>query len=258
MIDVLERFSLKGKTAIVTGGTSGIGRCAAEHLASAGANVAVVSRHEEDCTRVAAVLTADYGVRAVGANCDVTDPEAVNRAVDKICEELGVPDVLFNNAGININGGALDVSYEDWLRVLDVNVNGVFLMARCVAAKMIEAKKQGSIINTASISASIVNLPQQQVAYNTSKAAVLHMTKTLAIEWAPFRIRVNAISPGYVWTEMNQVIAPEVTDVWMKATPFHRFASTDEIAGAVIYFASEASGYTTGSELIIDGGFTCL
>ena len=131
-------------------------------------------------------------------------------------------------------------------------------MARAVARRLVTEKRTGSIINTASISASIVNLPQWQTAYNTSKAAVLHMTKTLAVEWAEHRIRVNAISPGYVWTEMNQVVPEEITRVWMEATPFHRFATTDEISSAVVYFASEASSYATGSELIIDGGFTCL
>lgn len=258
MVDALKSFSLAGKIAVVTGGTSGIGRGAADHLASAGADIAIVSRHEDACTRAAEQIAADYGVRAMSAACDVTDPRAVESAVEKVCRELGTPDVLFNNAGININGGALDLAYTDWLRVLDVNVNGVFLMARAVAARMIEARKPGSIVNTASISASIVNLPQQQTAYNTSKAAVLHMTKTLAVEWAPYGIRVNAISPGYVWTEMNQIVPRETAEVWMRATPFHRFATTDEIASAVLYFASDASGYTSGSELIIDGCFTCL
>lgn len=258
MVDALSRFSLSGKTAIVTGGTSGIGRTVADHLASAGANVWVISRHQDACDRVAAQIAADYGVKAAGKACDVTDAQAVEAAVDAACEALGLPDILFNNAGININGGALDLNYADWQRVLDVNINGVFLMARALARKLVDAQRPGSIINTASISASIVNLPQQQTAYNTSKAAVLHMTKTLAIEWAQYGIRVNAVSPGYVWTEMNQVIPKETTQFWMHATPFHRFATTDEIASAVLYFASDASSYTSGSELIVDGCFTCL
>lgn len=258
MIDALSRFSLKGKTAIVTGGTSGIGRTVADHLASAGANIFVISRHQDACDRVAAQISSDYGVKTVGKACDVTDAEAVETTVALACATLGLPDILFNNAGININGGALDLDYADWQHVLDVNINGVFLMARALARKLVEARKPGSIINTASISASIVNLPQQQTAYNTSKAAVLHLTKTLAIEWADHGIRVNAVSPGYVWTEMNQVIPKEITQFWMNATPFHRFASTDEIASAVLYFASDASSYTSGSELIIDGCFTCL
>ena len=238
MINALARFSLKGSIAIVTGGTSGIGKTTAEHLASAGADVAIISRHLDSSQITAAYLADTYGVNAHGYACDVACEADVEATVSAIADEIGTPNVLFNNAGIN--------------------VNGIFLMARAVARRLVTEKRTGSIINTASISASIVNLPQWQTAYNTSKAAVLHMTKTLAVEWAEHRIRVNAISPGYVWTEMNQVVPEEITRVWMEATPFHRFATTDEIASAVVYFASEASSYATGSELIIDGGFTCL
>lgn len=258
MVNALNRFSLQGKTAIVTGGTSGIGKTTAEHLASDGANVAIISRHLEQSRQVAAYLSDTYGVKSIGYACDVASETAVEETVQAISEELGVADILFNNAGFNINGSALDLRFTDWQRTMDVNVGGIFLMARAFGKKLIAAKKAGSIINTASISASIVNLPQWQTAYNTSKAAVLHLTKTLAVEWAQYNIRVNAVSPGYVWTEMNQKVSKEITDVWMEATPFHRFATTDEIASAVIYFASDASSYTSGSELIVDGAFTCL
>ena len=258
MINALERFSLKGKTAIVTGGTSGIGKTTAEHLASAGANVAIISRHLDKSCQVAEFLSSTYNIQARGYACDVADEAAVEETVQAISEEIGLVDVLFNNAGFNINGGALDLKFTDWKRTLDVNVSGIFLMARAVGKRLVAAGKSGSIINTASISASIVNLPQWQTAYNTSKAAVLHLTKTLAVEWAQYGIRVNAVSPGYVWTEMNQVVPEEITSVWMQATPFHRFATTDEIASAVIYYASDASSYASGSELIIDGAFTCL
>jgi sorbose reductase len=258
MVNAAKMFSLKGKTAIVTGGTSGIGRVVAEYLASAGANVAIISRNQDSCDRVAAELEHMYNVQAAGFACDVTDESGVEVAMGHISTRLGTPDVLFSNAGININGGALDLNYSDWKRVLDVNVNGVFLMARAFAKHCIAAGKAGSVINMASISASIINLPQWQTAYNTSKAAVLHMTKSLAVEWVDYKIRVNAVSPGYVWTEMNQVVPEKITSVWMTATPFHRFATPDEIAGAVIYFACDASTYTSGSELIVDGCFTCL
>ena len=258
MVDALKMFSLGGKIAVVTGGTSGIGKTVAEYLASAGADVAILSRHQEACDREAETLHNTYSVRAVGFACDVTDEAGAAAAIQAIENRLGTPDILFNNAGININGGALDLDYLDWKRVLDVNVNGVFLMARAFARHCTAAGKPGSVINNASISASIVNLPQWQTAYNTSKAAVLHMTRALAVEWADLHIRVNAISPGYVWTEMNQVVPEEITSVWLAATPFKRFAKPDEIAGAVIYYASDASTYTSGSELKIDGCFTCL
>lgn len=258
MVSAKNLFSLEGHTAIVTGGTSGIGRCVADYLASAGANVAIISRHGDAAEATAKTIAETYGVATVGLECDVTDEKAVEKMVAHVSDSMGTADVLMNNAGININGGALDLNYEDWQKVLDVNVNGVFLTARAFAKKLIAEGKKGSVINVASISASIVNLPQSQTAYNTSKAAVVHMTKTLAIEWMKYGIRVNAVSPGYVWTEMNQIVPEEITDVWMAATPMKRFARPDEIAGAVIYFASDASSYTTGSELLVDGGFTCL
>jgi len=258
MVDAVGRFSLRGKLAVITGGTSGIGRAVAEHFASAGADVAVISRHREDCEQVASEIAGAYGVRAGGFACDVADETGVERALDAIVTALGTPNVLFNNAGININGGALDLDFGHWKRMMAVNVDGVFLMARAVARRLIAKGLPGSIVNMASISASIVNLPQRQTAYNTSKAAVLHMTRTLAVEWVEHGIRVNAVSPGYVWTEMNQVVPREIADFWMRATPYHRFATTDEIASAALYFASDASTYTSGSELIVDGCFTCL
>ena len=258
MVNALKLFSLEGKTAVVTGGTSCIGRCVADYLASAGANIVIISQHLDASEKVAAQIAKEYGKKTLGLAFDVTDEEAVAAAFVTITEKFGAAEILFNNAGININGGALDLNYADWKRILDVNINGVFLMARAFAKELIAANKKGSVINTASISASIVNLPQQQTAYNTSKAAVVHMTKTLAIEWVKYGIRVNAVSPGYVWTEMNQVVPKDIRDFWMNATPFGRFAEPDEIAGAVIYFASDASTYTSGSELLVDGCFTCL
>ena len=258
MVSTKELFSLKGNIAIVTGGTIGIGRCVADYLASAGANIAIISRHENAAKTVAKAIDEEYAVATVGIACDVSDPIAVDQMIDTVSRTIGTADVLLNNAGININGSALELNYEDWQHVLDVNVNGVFLTARAFAKKLISENKQGSVINMASISASIVNLPQSQTAYNTSKAAVVHMTKTLAIEWVKWGIRVNAVSPGYVWTEMNQIVPKEISDVWMASTPLKRFAKPDEIAGAVIYFASKASSYTTGSELLVDGGFTCV
>lgn len=258
MVNAQKLFSLEGKTAIVTGGTSGIGRTVADYLASAGANIIIVSRHLDASEKVAETISKEYGRKAIGLAFDVTDEAAVEKAFAQIKERIGTADILFNNAGININGAAVELNYSDWKRVLDVNINGVFLMARAFAKALIAEGKKGSVINTASISASIVNLPQSQTAYNTSKAAVVHMTKTLAIEWVKYGIRVNAVSPGYVWTEMNKIVPKDIRDFWMNATPFGRFAEPDEIAGAVIYFASDASTFTSGSELIVDGCFTCL
>lgn len=258
MVSASKLFSLTGRTAIVTGGTSGIGRCVANYLASAGANIAIVNSKLETGYIVADEIAAEYGVKTVGICCDVTDEPAVERMIEMVSATIGTADILFNNAGININGSALDLEYEDWKRVIDVNLNGVFLVARAFARKLIAEKMPGSIINMASISASIVNLPQSQTAYNTSKAAVVHLTRTLAVEWVKYGIRVNAVSPGYVWTEMNQIVPEDIRKFWVDATPFGRFALPDEIAGAVIYFAGDASTFTSGSELRIDGCFTCI
>jgi NAD(P)-dependent dehydrogenase (short-subunit alcohol dehydrogenase family) len=258
MVSTAKLFSLVGKNVIVTGGTSGIGRTVADYLASAGANVAIISTKTDPSVKTANDISRDYGVKTVGIGCDVTDEFAVEHMVEQVANTIGTADILLNNAGINIMGGALDLNFSDWKRILDVNVNGVFLVARAFAKKLIAENKPGSVINMASISASIVNLPQSQTAYNTSKAAVLHLTETLAVEWVQYGIRVNAVSPGYVWTEMNHKIPEEMRNYWTNATPFGRFAKPDEIAGAVIYFASDASTYTSGSEIIIDGGFTCL
>lgn len=258
MVSAQALFSLHNKTAIVTGGTSGIGRTVADYLASAGANIAIISRSKSDTRRVAKEIKSEYAVQTVGVDCDVAIEEEVDEMIQVVAEKLGTPGVLFNNAGINIWGGALDLNFSDWKKVLDVNVNGIFLVARAFAKKLIEDEKPGSIINNASISGSIVNLPQFQTAYNTSKAAVIHLTKVLAVEWIQQKIRVNTISPGYVWTEMNHQIPEEIRNVWVESTPIGRFAQPDEIAGAVIYLASNASSYTSGAEILIDGGFTCL
>lgn len=258
MVSASKLFSLEGRTAIVTGGTRGIGRTVADYLASAGANVAIVGTKDEAAKRAAAEIAADYGVKTVGIGCDVTDETAVDAMVEQVRNSIQTADVLFNNAGININGGALELDFSDWKRVLDTNVNGVFLTARAFARRLIQENKPGSVINTASISASIVNLPQSQTAYNTSKAAVVHLTRTLAIEWVKYGIRVNAVSPGYVWTEMNKIVPEDIRSFWMRATPFGRFATPGEIAGAVLYFAGDASSFTSGSELLVDGCFTCL
>lgn len=251
-------FSLKGKNIIVTGGTSGIGRTVADYLAAYGGNIAIISTHANKSESVAKQIEDAYKVKTIGLACDISDEKDVNEMVELVSDMIGLPNVLFNNAGINIWGGTLELDYIDWKRIMDVNLNGTFLVSRAFSKMLVSEKIPGSIINNASMSGSIVNLPQFQTAYNTSKAAVIHLTKSMAVELSKHNVRVNAVSPGYVWTEMNNQIPEEVTKVWIGSTPFARFAKPDEIAGAVIYFASDASSYTSGSELIIDGCFTCL
>jgi NAD(P)-dependent dehydrogenase (short-subunit alcohol dehydrogenase family) len=253
-----EMFSIKGKTAVVTGGARGIGKVVAEHLAMMGADIAIIDLPESDAVKTAAEIAAAHGVTARAYFCDVTKPEEVDAAVDRIAGDFKGLDVLFNNAGICLHKAALEVTPEEFTHILDVNVNGVFFVARAFAKKLITLGRPGSIINTASMSGTIVNLPQEQASYNASKAAVVHLTKSLAVEWARYGIRVNSISPGYIYTEMTAHVRKDWTDIWEASTPFKRMGKPEELAGAVIYLASDCASYTSGSDIIIDGCFTCV
>ncbi|MCL2059964.1 MAG: SDR family oxidoreductase [Oscillospiraceae bacterium] len=249
-------FSLKGKVALITGGNQGIGKVVSRYLADAGADIVIVDLN--DASLVAASIAAEYGVRAEAYVCDVTDRDGVAGVIAKAAASMGALDILFNNAGIVYHKAALDLTADEWSSVLDVNLNGVFYVAQAFANHLVANGKGGSIINTASMSGTIVNVPQEQASYNTSKAAVVHLTKSLAVEWAPKGIRVNCISPGYIATEMLQFIRQDWKDYWTSIIPFRRLGTPEELAGAVIYLASDASTYTSGTDIIIDGGFTSV
>ena len=265
-----ELFGLNGKTAVVTGGGQGIGQVIAIGLAKAGAEVVIVCRSGADET---VRLIEEAGGRGYFVRCDVTDEASVNRAVGQIIEKSGKIDVLFNNAGACYHKKAIVRAGEDlggmndgeatvaeWRRILDVNLTGEYIMSVAVARTMIEKGVHGSIINMASMSGSIVNIPQCQASYNASKAGVMHMTKSLAIEWADYGIRVNSLSPGYVGTPMSQppFVSQELLDAWAPLFPLHRMAGPEELIPAVLYLASPAAGYTTGSDLIVDGGYSLV
>jgi len=254
----MDRFSLKGKNILVTGGSRGIGRVVAACLAEAGANIGIIGTSVATAQKAADEIAAEYGVKTKGYGCHITDEAEVETAVAAFVADFGQIDALFNNAGICQHKPVMDLTYDEWKNVINVNVNGTFLMAHTAAKYMIRDGIKGSIINNASISGSIINLPQPQAAYNTSKAGVVHMTKDLAVELCGFGIRVNSISPGYTMTEMVSDVNPDWIAFWENAVPMHRLATPDELAGAVIYLASDASSYTTGADIIIDGGFTCL
>ncbi|MDR1060519.1 MAG: SDR family oxidoreductase [Clostridiales bacterium] len=249
-------FSLKGKVALVTGGNRGIGKVVAEYMADAGADIAIMDL--DDASAVAAAIAAEYGVRATARVCDVTRREDVRAAMASIAGELGTLDILFNNAGIVMHKPALELEPGEWEKVLGVNLNGVFYVAAEFASRLVSEGKGGSIVNTASMSGSIVNIPQQQASYNTSKAAVIHLTKSLAVEWADKGIRVNCISPGYIATELISFVSPELLETWRGMIPFKRLGRPEELAGAVIYLASGASPYTSGCDIVIDGCFTVV
>jgi len=228
----MDSFRLDGKVAVVTGGGRGIGAAVAVALREAGAEVVIASRSE-------------------GVVTDVTDIDSVRA----MAAEIGRIDVLVNNAGVCYHRPALEVPDEEWRSVWDVNVDGVWNCSRVVGEQMIE-RGGGVIVNIGSISAMIVNRPQWQPAYNASKAAVHQLTKSLAAEWARHHVRVNALAPGYVRTEMAPVDDPRFKPLWIDDPPMGRYALPEEMGPSVVYLASDASSFMTGSVLVVDGGYT--
>jgi NAD(P)-dependent dehydrogenase (short-subunit alcohol dehydrogenase family) len=254
-MSILDAFSLTGRTALVTGGYRGLGLAFARGLAEAGADVVLGARDEAASITAADTLAAETGRTVVGTGLDVTARDSAERAVATAIEATGRLDILVNNAGTCIHRPALDIPDEEWREVFDTNVHGLWLMSQ-VAGRHFAGQGAGTIVNVGSISAQIVNRPQWQPAYNASKAAVHQLTKSLAAEWAPLGIRVNAVAPGYVKTEMAPVDDPAFKPRWIDDAPMQRYAMPAEIAPTVVYLASDASGFMTGSVIVIDGGYT--
>jgi sorbose reductase len=253
-----QALSVQGKKILITGGARGIGKAVARVLLEAGAETALVDIDAPMAKKSAAELSALTGGRCEGLTCDVTDPAGVQAMTERFVQRFGRLDGVFNNAGICIHRPALDVSPEEWNAVIGTNLTGVFCVAQASARLFVRQGGGGAIVNTASMSGTIVNVPQQQAAYNASKAAVVHLTKSLAVEWAPLGIRVNCISPGYIETEMTGAVRQDWRDAWVASIPFGRMGRPEELAGAVIYLLSDAAGYTSGSQILIDGCFTCV
>lgn len=252
----MERFSLAGKVTVVTGGRQGIGKVVANALAEQGSDVVIVDL--ADASDVAEQIASEHGVRTLALTCDVSDAVQVADTIGRAADAMGTLDLLFNNAGIVLHKPALECTPTDFTKVIDVNLNGVFFVAQAFARYLVDAGKAGNIVNTASMSGTIVNIPQGQASYNASKAAVVHLTKSLAVEWAPLGIRVNAISPGYIETELIGDVREDWRRIWTDMIPFKRMGTPEELAGAVIYLLSDASTYTSGADLIIDGCFTTV
>jgi NAD(P)-dependent dehydrogenase (short-subunit alcohol dehydrogenase family) len=253
-VAVLDAFDLTGKTAVVTGGNTGLGEAFAKALAEAGAGVALAARTRERSEAVAEGIQASGG-NAIAVDLDVTDPARVDGMLESVTERLGPVDILVNNAGVCYHRPAAEVPFEEWHDVFDVNVHGLWHCAQVVGRRMIQ-NGGGTIINIGSISAMIVNRPQWQPAYNASKAAVHQLTKSLAAEWAPYNVRVNALAPGYVKTAMSPVDEPQFRRYWIEDAPMQRYATPEELGPSIVYLASDASSFMTGSILVVDGGYT--
>lgn len=257
--DYAKLFDLTGRKAVITGGSRGIGRALAEALAANGADVAIVVRSTVDkAESLAAELNAGGG-DSFAIQADVSNPEDVERLAQAVESRWGGADILVNNAGIVLPGNAEDFSLAQWRETMGVNLDGVFLVSQAIGRLMIR-RKSGSIINIGSMSGRIVNWPFRHAAYNVSKAAVHMLTKCLATEWAEHNIRVNALAPGYIMTELTEEVLREHPDVvanhWAKGAVQNRIGSVDELAGAVVYLASDAASFTTGEIHTVDGGLT--
>jgi NAD(P)-dependent dehydrogenase (short-subunit alcohol dehydrogenase family) len=236
-------FRLDGRVAIVTGGASGIGYETVKALQDSGAQTAIVDINPERGQKAAKELDTAF------FQADLTKSEQVKKVADQ------VQDIASNNAGIAYNVPSEDCSDEDWLRVININLNAVFFCCREFGKIMLQQGK-GSIINTASMSGIVSNTPQPQSAYNASKAGVIMLTKSLAGEWAKRGVRVNSISPGYIGTELTKMgmARTEWYNDWLKFTPMGRVGEPREVSAAVVFLASDASSFFTGSNLVVDGG----
>jgi NAD(P)-dependent dehydrogenase (short-subunit alcohol dehydrogenase family) len=253
----LQKFRLDGRTAVVTGGAQGIGRACVEALAEAGAYVYIADRNRAAAADAQAVMKGkgyDAGLLAM----DVVDSTEVEAAAEKVAKERGRIDILVCNAGVALSATkSEDVTDADWLKVLDVNLNGVFWCCRSFGKRMLAAGK-GSIVNIGSMSGFISNKPQEQANYNASKAAVHHLTKSLAGEWATRGVRVNAVAPTYIETPLTaEAMKKDMYKTWIEMTPMARVGQPEEIAAVVLFLASDASSLLTGSIVLADAGYTC-
>ncbi len=253
--NVLDLFRLDGRRALVTGGSKGLGRVMAQALAEAGAEVAIASRTLSDCQQAADEIAAATGRRTAAFAADVAQEADVLRLAAEIERALGPVDILINNAGINIRGPIAEISASDFTAVMQTNVNASFLCAKVFGAPM-AARGWGRVINLGSIM-SVISLPQR-ASYATSKAAILGLTKTLALEWAAQGVTVNAICPGPFATDMNKQLMndPVKYKDFIARIPAGRWGELHEIAGLAVFLASDASSYVTGSALFVDGGWT--
>ncbi|MGB3761786.1 MAG: SDR family oxidoreductase [Ornithinimicrobium sp.] len=251
---------LKDSVAVVTGGARGLGWEMADALATQGADVALLDVGGP-VTVVAEELAHSRGVRGIGLTCDVTDPNALAGSYAEVEQRLGTPTVLVNAAGISTWGDAESMPAPDWRRVIDVNLTGTFLSCQAFAHALFEAQGTGVIVNVSSMSAFVVNTPQHQSAYNASKAGVDQLTRSLAAEWIPRGIRVNAIAPGYFLSDMTRKFIdanPDLGESWRQRIPAGRMGEPSDLRGLVTFLASDASRYVVGESIVVDGGYSIV
>jgi NAD(P)-dependent dehydrogenase (short-subunit alcohol dehydrogenase family) len=249
-----DLFSLKGKTAIVTGGGRGLGEQIAVAYADAGANVVVCSRNLEACQEISESLKAK-GVRSLALKCDVSNPEEIQYVVDETMKEFGTIDILVNNSGVSWGAPALEMPVDKWDKVMNINLKAVFLFSQAVG-KIMKKQRSGKIINIASIAGLGGQDPSvmDAIGYSTSKGAVITFTKDLAVKLAPYNIHVNAIAPGFFPTKMAKGVLDYSGDKILERTPAGRFGSDDDMKGPALFLASDASNYVYGHVLVVDGG----
>ncbi len=251
-------FAIKGQTAIVTGASSGLGVTFAKTLAERGVNLVIAARRYEKLVKVAENLSSKYGIKVIPVKTDVTQEKQVIKTVKTAIEKLGSLEILVNNAGVASLSPSVDMSLEEWKKVIDVNLTGVFLCARTAAREMIK-KKYGKIVNIASIYGAVGDI-FPAAPYYASKGAVINLTRAFAIEWAPYKINVNAIAPGFFPSEMTASIFQDEKAMKhiLSRTPLGRTGEPLDLKAALIYLTSPASDYVTGQTIFADGGWTAL
>ncbi|KAK9379817.1 uncharacterized protein V2V93DRAFT_372420 [Kockiozyma suomiensis] len=252
---ILELFSLKGKVASITGSSSGIGLEIARGFASVGADVAIWYHGNPSAIEKAKKISEEFGVRCKAYKCAIDNSKEVEATINQIYEDFGGLDVQIANAGVPWTEGPLiDPENDDhWNKIVNTDFNGAYYTAK-YTGRIFKKQGHGSLVFTASMSGHIVNIPQMQACYNAAKAGLLHLSRSLAVEWAGFA-RVNTVSPGYMLTEISDFIPHETKEKWWKLIPFGREGDPRELVGAYLYFASDASTYTSGADLIVDGAY---
>jgi NAD(P)-dependent dehydrogenase (short-subunit alcohol dehydrogenase family) len=251
-------FNVRGQTAIVTGASSGLGMTFAEALAECGANVVLAARRIERLEKLADALTKKYGANAISVKTDVSQESDVLRTVKAAVEQFGSLEILVNNAGIASLSPSVDMSVEEWRKVIDVNLTGVFLCARTAAREMMK-RNYGKIVNIASIYGAVGDV-FHAAPYYASKGAVINLTRAFAIEWAQYKINVNAIAPGFFPSEMTEQVFKDENALKhiLSRTPLGRTGEPSDLKAVLLYLASPASNYVTGQTIFVDGGWTAL